>query len=68
MLPSIDPSEEELALLQTLNFYFLSSCSGKSFIAISPSSLNSGKSITDSNLNAAGESLCGACNRYNVAT
>ena len=51
---------------------FLSSCSDKSVIATSASSLNSGKSITDSNLNTAGES-CGVgavstCNRYDVAT
>ena len=51
---------------------FLSSCSDKSFIATSASSLNSGKSVTDSNLNTAGQS-CGAgvvstCNRYDVAT
>ena len=50
---------------------FLSSCSDKSVIATSAASLNSGKSITDSNLNTAGES-CGvgavsACNRYDVA-
>ena len=51
---------------------FLSSCSDKSVIATSASSLNSGKSITDSNLNTAGQS-CGVgvvstCNRYDVAT
>ena len=51
---------------------FLSSCSEKSVIATSASSLNSGKSITDSNLNTAGQS-CGvgvvsSCNRYDVAT
>ena len=50
---------------------FLSSCSDKSVIATSASSLNSGKSITDSNVNTAGES-CGVgavstCNRYDVA-
>ena len=54
------------------NLEFLSSCSDNSVIATSASSLNSGKSITDSNLNAAGES-CGVgvvstCSRYNVAT
>ena len=50
---------------------FLSSCSDKSVIATSASSLNSGKSITDSNQNTAGES-CGvgvvSSNRYDVAT
>ena len=51
---------------------FLSSCSDKSVIATSASSLNSGKSVTDSNLNTAGQS-CGVgvvstCNRYDVAT
>ena len=51
---------------------FLSSCSNKSVIATSASSLNSAKSITDSNLNTAGES-CGVgavstCDRYDVAT
>ena len=55
-----------------LNPEFLSSCSDKSVIAISTSSLNYGKSFTDSNLNTAGES-CGVgalstCNRYDVAT
>ena len=52
---------------------FLSSCSDKSVIAISASSLNSGERITDFNLNTEGESLCGigavsTCNSYNVAT
>ena len=51
---------------------FLSSYSDKSDIATSASSLNSGKSVIDSNLNTAGES-CGVsvvstCNRYDVAT
>ena len=51
---------------------FLSFCSDKSVIATSASSLNSGKSVTDSNLNTADES-CGVgvvstCNRYDVAT
>ena len=55
------------------NSEFLSSCSDKSFIATSASSLNSGKSITDSNLNTTGESLFGvgavsACNKYDVET
>ena len=54
------------------NLEFLSSCSDKSVISTSASSLNSGKSITDSNLNTAGESSgVGAvytCNRYDVAT
>ena len=50
---------------------FLCFCSDKSVIATSASSLNC-KSINDSNLNTAGESLCGVgavstCNRY-VAT
>ena len=50
----------------------LSSCSDKFVIATSASSLNPGKSITDSNLNTAAES-CGVgvlstCNRYDVAT
>ena len=54
------------------NSEFLSSCSDKSVIATSASSLNSGKSVIDSNLNTAGES-CGVsvvstCNRYDVAT
>ena len=52
---------------------FLSFCSDKSVIATSASSLNSGKSINDSNLNKVGESLCGVgavstCKRYDVAT
>ena len=52
---------------------FLSSCSDKSVIATSASSLNSGERITDFNLNTEGESLCGigavsTCNSYNVAT
>ena len=52
---------------------FLSFCSNKSVIATSASSLNSGKSINDSNLNKVGESLCGVgtvstCKRYDVAT
>ena len=38
------------------NSEFLSSCSDKSVIATSASSLNPGKSITDSNRNTAGES------------
>ena len=51
---------------------FLSSCSAKSVIATSASSFNSGKSITDSNLNTASESggvgAVSTCNRYDVAT
>ena len=51
---------------------FLSSCSDKFVIATSSSILNSGKSVTDFNLNTAGQS-CGVgvvstCNRYDVAT
>ena len=53
---------------------FLSSCSDKSVIATSASSLNSGERTTDFNLNTAGgESLYGigavsTCNSYDVAT
>ena len=52
---------------------FLSSFSVKSVIAISTSSLNSGKSVTDSNLNTVGESIFGVgavstYNRYDVAS
>ena len=48
-----------------------SSCSDKSVIATNASSLNSGESVTDFNLNTAGDS-CGTgvlstCNRYDVA-
>ena len=48
---------------------FLSPCSHNYIIATSASSLNSGKSITDSNLKTAGESLRGVsvvstCKRY----
>ena len=50
----------------------LSSCFDKSVIATSASSLNFGKSITDSNLNTADEScdvsVVSTCNRYDVAT
>ena len=51
---------------------FLSFCSDKSVIATTASSLNSGKSVNDSNLNKVGESLCGVravstCKRYDVA-
>ena len=45
---------------------FLSSCSDKSVIATSTSSLNFGKSITDSNLNSVG--VVSTCNKYYVAT
>ena len=60
------------ATVSCFNSEFLSSCSDKSVIATSASSLNSGKSVIDSNLNTAGES-CGVsvvstCNRYDVAT
>ena len=51
---------------------FLSSSSDKSVIATSASSLNSGKSLTDSNLNTAGESYgvgtVSTCNWYDVPT
>ena len=52
---------------------FPSPCSDKSAIDTNDLKLNSGKSITDSNLNTANESLCGVdavstCNRYDVAT
>ena len=51
---------------------FLSSCSYKYVIATSASSLKSGKSVINSNLNTAGEScdvgLVSTCNRYDVAT
>ena len=51
---------------------FLSSSSDKSVIATSASILNSGKSITDFNLNTAGESYgvgtVSTCNRYDVPT
>ena len=51
---------------------FLSSSSDKSVIATSASILNSGKSITDSNLNTAGESYgvgtVSTYNRYDVPT
>ena len=51
---------------------FLSSSSENFVIATSTSSLNPGKSITDSNLNAAdtswGVGVVSTCNRYDVAT
>ena len=51
---------------------FLSSCSDKSVIATSTSSLNYDKSIIDSNLNTTGEScrvvVVSTCNRYDVET
>ena len=53
-------------MIQTLNFYFF--CSDKSVIATSTSSLSSGESITDSNLNTAyGVGVVSTCNRYDVA-
>ena len=55
-----------------LNPEFLSSYSDRAVIATSASSLNSGKSFTDSNLNAAVQScvvgVVSTCNRYDVAT
>ena len=51
---------------------FLFFCSDKFFIATNASSLNSGKSIIDSNQNTAGESLSdvgaiSTCNRFDIA-
>ena len=72
-LPALEKTVTAAVCCFNSNHEFLSFCSDKSAIATGASSSNSGKSINDSILNTAGESLCGigavpTCNRYDVAT
>ena len=72
LLPALEKTVTATVFCFNSNPEFLYSCSDKPVIATSASSLNSGESITDSNLNTAGESsrvaVVSTCNRYDVAT